>query len=1744
MKKFFTLLFVMIACFTSSIIAQNTNEAQTLEAMQILQDRDEIIIKFNVATKDQINNDLTNIMSIDNVKTLPDNQGFEVTAYANTQEFQEFLTRNIPYEIIPKVFPKAMTMATTVAQMLAWDKYPTYSCYEQMMLYFETTYPDLVDIDTILSPTQSGNYKILVAKISDNVHVAENEPQFLYSSTLHGDEATGYYMMLRLINYLLTNYGTIPQVTNLVNGAEIWICPDANPEGTYYGSSPAGSTVASSRRANLAGYDLNRNFPDPRAGNNPDGFATQPETQAFITFADNHHFNMAANFHGGTEVVNYPWDTWNTAGNPNADDAWWHRVCTNYVSTARLVNATSYSDLSSAPDGSGVTEGGDWYVITGGRQDYMNWFKKCREVTIEVSNPKLIETQNLGGYWNTNYQAFLNYMEESLYGIRGVITDGCTGQPIKAKVFANGYDQANDSSHVYSALPVGNYHKYVNTGTYSLTFSAPGYTSQTITGISVTNGSATVVNVVLVPSASPTANFTANSTSTCTGIVQFTNTGAHPQSSTYLWNFGDGNTSTLENPLHYYTANGTYSVTLQIFSCVGNPTITKSSYITVNMPASPTVTGGSVCVSGTVNLSATGTGTVYWYDALTGGNYLGSGTSYTTPSISTTTTFYANNNVPSANQTVGPTVAGTSSNNASYLFFDVYNTMTLVSVQARAGTAGTKTITLQNSSGTIVYTTTATVNTTTTTITLNWVIPAGTGYKLVTNANSALYRKTTLVDYPYTLAGVCMITGSTAGATIFPSWFNWTVKGAGCYSPRVPVIASVLPANTAGTPSATPTLCVNTALSPAITISTTGATGIGSPTGLPAGVTAAFASNTITISGTPSASGTFNYSIPLTGGCGSINATGTITVNSASTTPTFTQLGPYCVGATPGTLPTTSLNGISGTWNAAISTAGAGSTVYTFTPTAGQCANTATMTVVVNANIAPTFTQLGPYCVGATPGTLPTTSLNGFTGTWNGTISTAGAGSTVYTFTPTAGQCATTATMTVVVNANIAPTFTQLGPYCVGATPGTLPTTSLNGFTGTWNAAISTAGAGSTVYTFTPTAGQCATTATMTVVVNANIAPTFTQLGPYCVGATPGTLPTTSLNGFTGTWNAAISTAGAGTTVYTFTPTAGQCATTATMSVVVNANITPTFTQLGPYCVGATPGTLPTTSLNGFTGTWNAAISTAGAGTTVYTFTPTAGQCATTATMSVTITAFPVAEAGANCSYSGTPVLIGDPLNGPGTITWTPATGLDNPGIAQPSASPAGTTTYTITVDNNGCIATDAVTVTVSTGYSISGKTRYTGRAITGSPAPNPPTYNAVLYNIDNVIVILKDFVSGTELARDTSDASGNYQFTNVMNGNYLLSYDKYTPDTMQWCNDVNAADAAILMYLITSDTVVDPSRSFSSTYRLAADVDGNKAINSVDVSRIKTKIGSPYTATKNFPKGNWPAMNKPFTVAGSNLTINLDLIGYGDYNASSSKYRDSLTSWSGAKSLPADIITTSDEFITTSDPSYFEVPLRISSKMHEFSAMGLELNYPQGYDLVTAYMPKATDKNGRVKINQTLDEVIANENDLLVTDEDGTIRVVYATTNHFDVDARDVMIVLGFRPHQKMNSGKLEFTLSGSGIIANQYGEENDETYLLMPKILVQGSETETGFEFTGYPNPFSEGTTITYNLPENGTVKMTVYNTIGEKVSELVNEAQVSGKHSVTFSQKNLPAGMYTFKLEFTGTDKSTNLILNLIH
>ena len=190
------------------------------------------------------------------------------------------------------------------------------------------------------------------------------------------------------------------------------------------------------------------------------------------------------------------------------------------------------------------------------------------------------------------------------------------------------------------------------------------------------------------------------------------------------------------------------------------------------------------------------------------------------------------------------------------------------------------------------------------------------------------------------------IVGTGVSITVAPgadTTYYVNRKGPNTNTSCISQLVTVTPTNTVGSASSTPTPCINTALTN-ITHTTTGATGIGAASNLPAGVTAAWASNTITISGTPTASGTFNYSIPLTGGCGSVNATGTITVITP-TTPTFTQISPINSGAALSDLPTTSDNSITGTWSPVLNNTA--TTVYTFTPTVGQCTTTASMTITV-----------------------------------------------------------------------------------------------------------------------------------------------------------------------------------------------------------------------------------------------------------------------------------------------------------------------------------------------------------------------------------------------------------------------------------------------------------------------------------------------------------------------------------------------------------------------------------------------------------------------------------------------------------------------------------------------------------------------------------------------------------------------------------------------------------------------------
>ncbi len=276
---------------------------------------------------------------------------------------------------------------------------------------------------------------------------------------------------------------------------------------------------------------------------------------------------------------------------------------------------------------------------------------------------------------------------------------------------------------------------------------------------------------------------------------------------------------------------------------------------------------------------------------------------------------------------------------------------------------------------------------------------------------------------------------------------------------------------------------------------------------------------------------------------GSTQLSTTFTVNaSARELPTFTQVAPICDGDVLSPLPTTSNEGIIGSWSPALDNTT--TTTYTFTPDEGQCAASTMMTITVNSIETPTFAQVAAICSGDVLSPLSTTSNEGITGNWspaiNNTITT------TYTFMPDLGQCAASTTMTITVNPILIPTFTQVAAICSGDVL-TLPTRSNEGIAGSWSPAINNTT--TTTYTFTPNTGQCATNTMMTITVNSIVTPTFTQVSAICNGDVLSPLPITSNEGITGSWSPALDNMN--TTTYTFTPDIGECAITQTMNIIV-----------------------------------------------------------------------------------------------------------------------------------------------------------------------------------------------------------------------------------------------------------------------------------------------------------------------------------------------------------------------------------------------------------------------------------------------------------------------------------------------------------------------------------------------------------------------------------------------------------------
>ena len=746
---------------------------------------------------------------------------------------------------------------------------------------------------------------------------------------------------------------------------------------------------------------------------------------------------------------------------------------------------------------------------------------------------------------------------------------------------------------------------------------------------------------------------------------------------------------------------------------------------------------------------------------------------------------------------------------------------------------------------------------------------SGNNDEYIAAIGSSLSAGTYYYAFRYSYNG-CVVYGGYSGS------------GGGFWdgSTNVSGVLTVNPTNTAGSASSTPTVCINASLT-TITHTTTSATGISNAgvsgaNGLPAGVSASWSSNTISITGTPSASGTFNYSIPLTGGCGTVNATGTIIVSpvnsagAASSTPTLCNNSPLTT-ITHSTIGATGISnagvsganglpaGVSASWSSnTISISGtptvAGTYNYSISLTGGCGSANATGTITVNTPTVNPITGTTTICVGQTSalgGNTTPFTVQSFTsvGTtsfippvtgsaevlvvaggggggfgrggggggggviYNGSYSvTAGTPITVTVGGGGTGAANNTSTSSTGNGANsVFGIITATGGGLGGShNPGT--TSFNNGSAGGSGGGAAINYSGSSQWT-----GGTASPAGQGFAGGAGAGSTDSPRntggggGAGAVGVSPGTSTSTPPNGGVGlsysiTGSAVFYGGGGGGANGN---ASGESYTTAGAGTggnggggngaAIGGNPTSGAANTGGGGGGGSGGGSTGVGGNGGSGivivryptaTWswtssNPSVATVNVstgvvtavapGTTTITFTLTSGGCSNSVTTTVTVNATPTASASSN-----TPVCQGNTLNLTGTtnigttFSWSGPNSFtsssQNPSITNLTAAAAGT--YTFTATFNGCSASGTTTVVATaaatnvnagsdvavcagTGTSLSASSTapslptvntYNGGAITINAAGNASVYPSTVSvsgltgNITNIRLSINNF--------------------------------------------------------------------------------------------------------------------------------------------------------------------------------------------------------------------------------------------------------------------------------------------------------------------------------------------------------------------------------------------------------------------
>lgn len=440
--------------------------------------------------------------------------------------------------------------------------------------------------------------------------------------------------------------------------------------------------------------------------------------------------------------------------------------------------------------------------------------------------------------------------------------------------------------------------------------------------------------------ATVTAAFNSPATQYCSANAEVLFNNTSTNGSSYKWYFGDGDSSVLANPTHIYGTGGTYTVTLIVDGgTCGRDTLVMNNYITITPPPAPVSSDVLTCnSSGSFALTATGSGTINWYNNFGDITPIFTGNIYNTPVLTSSTTYYVENSISQAPVTGGPATnsfgtGGQHNNNSiQYLTFDVFQSCTLVNVRVYSGGTGNRTIYLWDANGNQLNQVTVNIPNGTSTVTLNFPLQPGS-YR-IGGSFMNLYRNATGAQFPYNVGSLLSLTGSSAGSAYYYYFYNWQVQGSTCNSNRLPVNVTF---------AAPPTVVANASNNPVcqgdqVILTGSGAQNYSWDNGVTDGVPFV-----------PGSSGTYTVTGTDINGCSSTSSI-SLTVSPLPNVTANASANPVCAGST---VVLTGGGAQNYSWNNGV-TNGVGfqpqtTTTYTVTGTdVNNCSNTDAITITVN----------------------------------------------------------------------------------------------------------------------------------------------------------------------------------------------------------------------------------------------------------------------------------------------------------------------------------------------------------------------------------------------------------------------------------------------------------------------------------------------------------------------------------------------------------------------------------------------------------------------------------------------------------------------------------------------------------------------------------------------------------------------------------------------------------------------------